>query len=496
MTTLVVLHLSLVLNHPLQRNLLSDYILFWAGIILVLWKTKRQKDLDSNLLSNLFGLLLLIFIIARPLYLWNLDTALFLGGPLVAFAGLGLIVFGFRGLQRRWHFVLLLCLIFPTPSLTLEHLLPFTHLTTATSGFLLHYIGFKVTYQGDLLTLPTGQVSVGYLCTGGPLIIYLFKICFLSIITFSLNWLQKLGLALCAIGTGFAVGSVRIALLAVVVNNERIFHYWHDENGSEIFLAIAVTIFVILCNWLLPLEEFNSRKKQLQTTPVFGCLQKWRIPMLLVTWSTLVLGAVYLICAPSSIGVLADALPDKLAIKGWEQVWVDQVNTSFRKEIITVNDSDQALSSKRYIYHHNNQYINVQMRYIVNTYGNIENYLKKFTEITNVKDIGKNIHSKNGIGYYVLLNDSNQAYLTACINPRGGSTVTQDQFLSNRNSYDSTANRILPWLLGTAILKDNRCLWIQLSTALDGAGSESTYPILESVWDTNYTLWRSHFPKL
>ena len=237
-TTLVVLHLCLVLNHPLQRNLLPDYILFWTGIILLLWTTHHQRDKQSHLLSSLFGLLLLILVIVRPLYLWYLDTALFLGGPLVVFAGLGSIILGFRGLRRQWHFILPLCLIIPTPflTLTLENLLPFTHLTTATSAELLHYIGFKATYQADLLTLPTGQVFVGYFCTGGPLIIYLLKICLLSLIIFPLNWLQKLGLAICAIGTGFSVGCLRVAFLALIVNNLDLFHYWHGpERGANFF---------------------------------------------------------------------------------------------------------------------------------------------------------------------------------------------------------------------------------------------------------------------
>lgn len=493
-TTLVVLHLSLVLNHPLQRNLLPDYILFWTGIILVLWRTPDQRDLNSDLLSSLFGLLLLILVIVRPLYLWNLDTALFVGGPLVAFAGLGLIVLGFRGLRRQWHEVLLLCFIIYIPILTLEDFLPFSHLTTATSAELLHYIGFKASYQADLLTLPTGQVFVGYPCTGGSLIIYLLKICLLSLIIFPLNWLQKLGLALCAIGTGFGVGCLRVALLALTVNNLDLFHYWHGQKGAQIFLAVATTIFVVLCNWLLPIDEFNPRKKQLLITPVVGSKHSLRIPLLATTWIGMMLAAVYLVCVPNR-GRATYAFPDKLAIKGWQQFSAQPVGAQLVKDITADdNNSDFVLSGKQYRYRHNNQEVDVQMRYIVSTQGDIENYLKKFTEITQVKDIQKNIRSEDGIGYYLLLTDNNQAHLTACINPRGGSTVTQAQFLHNRNNYDFTSNRIVPWLLGTAILKDNRCLWVQLSTPLNGDNSESAYRMLESVWAAKYTAWRSQFP--
>lgn len=50
-----------------------------------------------------------------------------------------------------------------------------------------------------LLTLPTGQVSVEYACTGGPLIVWLLKPSLLMVILFTLTFLQRLGLALSAI---------------------------------------------------------------------------------------------------------------------------------------------------------------------------------------------------------------------------------------------------------------------------------------------------------
>ncbi len=93
-TTLAVLHLGIVKNHPIETQEISFYALGWAGIILLLWRT-RQHDESTALFSNLFGLVLLFLVILRPLNLWNLDLALFRFGPIIAALGLGLLAFGF-----------------------------------------------------------------------------------------------------------------------------------------------------------------------------------------------------------------------------------------------------------------------------------------------------------------------------------------------------------------------------------------------------------------
>ena len=42
------------------------------------------------------------------------------------------------------------------------------------------------------------------------------------------------------------------------------------------------------------------------------------------------------------------------------------------------------------------------------------------------------------------------------------------QFIHNRYTNDFTLSRVLPWVLGKEVLKDDRCVWAQLSTPLNG----------------------------
>ncbi len=495
-TTAAVLHLSLVGLHPVHAQEVSFYALGWVGIILLFWR--GQYDASGGC-SSCLGLVLLFLVIVRPLKLWNLDLTLFWTGPIVAGVGLGLLFIGFPRSQRQWLSFCVLCLmLFPLYLLNFifAKLLHFSHVTTAISAFLLHYIGIKATYHDVLLTLPQGQVSVNYPCTGGPLIVWLLKLSLIIVIVFPLTKLQKLGLALCACGTGFLIGCIRVGLLAIVVNDHSAFDYWHGTQGGQIFLAAAILTFVVLCNWILPLEEFlpNEQHEQSRGTPTI-IKQKWRLPSLATTWIGMVFAAIYLVCVPTAGRQLlpANALPDRLSLNGWHTTEATSLAAT-RRDAPIASGSGLVQFGKQYRLHKNNQQLEVQMHYVVNTKGEPISSVKSTK--TRVKDIQKKIVELDGIGYYELKNDGNIAYLTACINPRGGSTVTRDQFNQNRSNYDFTWSRVVPWVLGKEILKDNRCVWVQISTRLNEANDESAYRLLESVWAANYTAWQSQFPPL
>ena len=206
--------------------------------------------------------------------------------------------------------------------------------------------------------------------------------------------------------------------------------------------------------------------------------------------------AIYLVSVPAA-GIrllLAYNFPDKVDLNSWQQVSARALNLP-KSNAHKISGAGLVQSGKQYRYIKNNQQLELQMLYVVNTKGELDPLLIQPTEIE-VKSSKQNIRKRDGIGYYELKTDGNLAYLNACINPRGGSTVTSAQFNHNRFKYDFTWSRILPWVLGKEVLKDNRCIWAQLSTPLHGATSYDAYQTLESVWADNYTTWQSRFPAL
>ena len=141
----------------------------------------------------------------------------------------------------------------------------------------------------------------------------------------------------------------------------------------------------------------------------------------------------------------------------------------------------------RYLYHE--KYLDIEMRYLTNTSGNLKSFItSKIGELYPAL-------KQNKKGFYSIYADEDKAYLDACIGSRGGSTVTNDQFNRDRLIYDTRFDRFFPWLLGQAELKDRRCIWTHISIALDNnIYLEKTYKDIENIWTDWHTWWRANFP--
>ncbi len=104
------------------------------------------------------------------------------------------------------------------------------------------------------------------------------------------------------------------------------------------------------------------------------------------------------------------------------------------------------------------------------------------------------IRGKPETGLYQLFTYEGRAYLSACINPRGTSTVTAAQFLAHRQALDHGPQRFAAWVLNQEYWLDRRCLWSQISLPLSQDSLPTAYTRLEQVWLPWYAWWREHFP--
>lgn len=156
-------------------------------------------------------------------------------------------------------------------------------------------------------------------------------------------------------------------------------------------------------------------------------------------------------------------------------------------------DVPNYLGGQEYRYQKDNLSLNVEMRYLIPYDGGIENLIRNVTSIKLVPGNMELFH-KEGIGNYGLFLYEGRSYLTACINPRGNSTVTVDQYRRNRNSYDFHVSRIIPWLLGKDNMRDLRCLWANMSVPVDNISQKEAYQILENAWFDWYRWWQPRFP--
>ncbi len=136
------------------------------------------------------------------------------------------------------------------------------------------------------------------------------------------------------------------------------------------------------------------------------------------------------------------------------------------------------------------------MHYVVGTPGELQTYFQNYTSIQmHDGQLLQNLHQQQGVGFYSLFVYQGRSHLSACINPRGGSTVTSAQFLANRYTYDLQVKRLVPWLLGRESLPDRRCLWADLSIPLNKMSAHTTYPVLAQAWSSWYQWWSPRFPQ-
>jgi len=234
-------------------------------------------------------------------------------------------------------------------------------------------------------------------------------------------------------------------------------------------------------------------------------MEKVRISLLAVILGgvVLVLGKEIFSPVASSSKVVQQPLPlvfpATVGLQDWQETSSRSLTESVSKPAATADDSRiRSLSGREYKYVRNNLPLDIRMLYVINTRGkfgpkSIIQYYSPVKLAFNSPSV--DVRHQQGIGFYSVFAYQQRAYLSACINPRGGSTVSQLQFMLNRYIHDLRWSRILPWLLGQGPLTDRRCLWAHLSIPLENSAPEEAYQSLETVWFSWYRWWQPRFPK-
>jgi cyanosortase A-associated protein len=177
--------------------------------------------------------------------------------------------------------------------------------------------------------------------------------------------------------------------------------------------------------------------------------------------------------------------PPSIPLTDWQELESNPLNP---------NPAINLMAARQYQYQQNNRVLDIEMRYITNSNGDIKTLMERQLNSATVSR-PFTLYHQEGVGFYAMAATSERAYLSSCINPRGNSTVTAEQFRDNRNTYDLHVSRLVPWLLGQEELRDFRCLVTLLSIPLEGTSSAQVYPILENAWVSWYAWWQPRFPQ-
>lgn len=248
---LIALHLHSSWEAKLT-NLIVTSALFIGAIIYRLNKNRSTLSLESNLLSKIIGASLVTFVFFSQAFLPSYDFLIrFL--PLISGLGLALIASGIKGLRQYWQELMLLMVLAVPLELLIDpvnQIFGITKILAKISTFILWYVGFQASRQGDLIILPEKATWVGPNCSGVLTMLWMLQLAILFLAIYPTNWVKKILVPAVAILIVIVVNGIRIAIMALLAAyNYPAFEYWHSDN-AQIFSTIPLMIFWWFCQFL------------------------------------------------------------------------------------------------------------------------------------------------------------------------------------------------------------------------------------------------------
>jgi cyanoexosortase A len=222
-------------------------ILGWSCTGFLLWKRGNKIKIRSSFISTILGVTLIIWMIIRHTLSQSNSAmdALSFVFPIVNFVGLLLITVGFKQLiNYKSELAIMSLMSIPTLFVSTTVLSPIAHIDARLMTFILHYIGFTVSRQNTTVLLSKGAVEVMGGCSSIIPLVTVFALLVMLTSLYAAKRKQQTIIYTIATVAVFLINSIRLCLLAVLVNNgnNASFEYWHSGGGAAIFSNIIVVI--------------------------------------------------------------------------------------------------------------------------------------------------------------------------------------------------------------------------------------------------------------
>lgn len=248
---LVAVHLHLAWQAGLA-NLVVTTILFTTAIYLRIQQRFVDLNLGSDRTSQFLACLIILWIFLSVLFLPTPEYVIRLL-PLITGFTLAILASGIKEIKQYWlELILLLILAIPLESL-IEPINQIFHITTLLaqfSTFILWYLGFDVTRQGEFIILPTKATWVGPNCSGVLTILWMLQLGLLFLVMFPTKPIHKILVPLAAIAIVIFVNGIRIAIMSyMAAHNYALFEILHSDK-AQIFSTIPLLLFAAFCKFL------------------------------------------------------------------------------------------------------------------------------------------------------------------------------------------------------------------------------------------------------
>ncbi|MFB2877683.1 cyanoexosortase A [Floridanema aerugineum] len=254
---------ALTLNSAWQAgliNLVVTTILFTSAIYLRIQKRWKDLRLKSDRLSQTLAFIIIIWIFLQcilptPEYVIRLL-------PLITAFALAILASGIKGIKQYWvELMLLLGLAIPLEALIkpINQTFGITTLLAQFSTFILWYLGFAVTRQGEFIILPIKSIWVGPNCSGILTILWMLQLGLLFLVMFPTKLIHKILVPVGAIAIVIFVNGIRIAIMSyMAAHNYAVFEFLHSDK-AQIFSTIPLLLFAAFCKSLIQKEPEQSK---------------------------------------------------------------------------------------------------------------------------------------------------------------------------------------------------------------------------------------------
>lgn len=235
-------------------------ILGWSCTGFLLWKRGNKISTKikfrSNFISTILGLILIIWMVVRHTLSQSnpaMDALSYIF-PVVSFVGLLLITVGFKQIVNyKSELAIMSLMSIPTLFVSTTVLSPIADIDARLMTFILHYIGFTVSRQNTTVLLSKGAVEVMGGCSSVIPLVTVFALLVMLTSLYAAKRQQQILIYTIATVAVFLINSIRLCLLAVLVNNANnaSFNYWHSGGGAAIFSNIIVVLVGVISYKLL-----------------------------------------------------------------------------------------------------------------------------------------------------------------------------------------------------------------------------------------------------
>lgn len=509
-------------SQPFENSLIV--LMFYGAAIYFYYNDQQKLKFSNHLVPQLLGGIVscLIALKITTLYQNEVKVAWALIAPLMVLS-LVLLADGFRGIKSYWRVLFGITWISSISPAAEELLSKSTFLNAFSaqfSSFFLWYLGFDSRVESTFIYVNGGIVDVYAGCTALPFLI-LFLNLLIVLRLFCPSLIPGLSFYLIAsLVISFPLSVVRIAIMALVVNDKPAFAYWHGTTGSNVFMIIALGCFWGVIFWKDFTNTANIQDNQITTDlPERKFQFSWSFTLFS---SGLILILCFALLSPNGAAnkISAYQFPANLNLSGWNflssepltpaevsiseealQAKKDQDSPLSPEQLLAIREAQKGsnivMDGRRYFYENENEKLTVTLRYVINTFGNVGTYYGDDSPDRAMSKIFQEAERKvSPTKETVKFTDKNKTFLISCITPLENAVLGQDNFVDQRNKNITNILlnpvKLAEWFTGKTTFFDHRCLWTEIAIEPNSVANDQ----LDSVWKELKVYGQKNFPEL